>query len=173
MCSDSWLAALVLLVLHQCLGRPLHSLLEGRLVRQVVANLLRAVGVEDHADNAAGPRIVILSHPRVQVLAQELLLSVSCADIGDLFRCDACGRRLLLGGAGHGHLWHWHLRQCCGLGWLLLLRGTASKRGEATLVDGDALLGRLLVTAWVLLLLILLSSIAMVVLSVLLLVLSL
>ena len=170
MCSDSWLAALVLLVLYQCLGRPLHSLLEGLLVRQVVANLLRAVGVEDHADDAAGPRIVILSHPRVQVLAQELLLSVSCANIGDDFRCDACGRRLLLGG-GHGHLWHWHLRHCCGLGWLLW--GAASKRGEATLVDGDALLGRLLVTAWVLLLLILLSSIAMVVLSVLLLVLSL
>ena len=55
----------------------------------------------------------------------------------------------------------------------MLLWGAASKRGEATLVDGDALLGRLLVTAWVLLLLILLSSIAMVVLSVLLLVLSL
>ena len=172
MCSDSWLAALVLLVLHQCLGRPLHSLLEGLLVRQVVANLLRAVGVEDHADNAAGPRIVILSHPRVQVLAQELLLSVSCADIGDLFRCDACDHRLLLAG-WHGHLWHWHLRNCCGLGWLLLLWGAASKRGEAALVDGDALLGRLLVTAWVLLLLIILSSIAMVVLSVLLLVLSL
>ena len=88
MCSDSWLAALVLLVLHQCLGRPLHSLLEGLLVRQVVANLLRAVGVEDHADDAAGPGIVILPHPRVQVLAQELLLSFGSWDYFNSFSCD-------------------------------------------------------------------------------------
>ena len=116
-----------------------------------------------------------MGHPRVQVLAQELLLSVRCADVGDLLRCDATGRWLLLGG-WHGHLWHWHLRHlrhCSGGLGCLLIWGAASKRGEATLVDGDALLGRLLVTAWVLLLLVLLSTIAIVVLSVLLLVLSL
>ena len=124
------------------------------------------------------------------MLAQELFLGVGVADIGDDFRSDDANRwlRLLLLGDWYRHLWHsswnWHCSRCCRLLQRRLLlwddgdgaASSATKRGEATLVYGDALLGwhlLLITAAWVLLLLIMRSLIAMVVLSVLLLVLSL
>eukprot|EP00353_Schmidingerella_taraikaensis_P019046 CAMPEP_0185623052 /NCGR_PEP_ID=MMETSP0436-20130131/59609_1 /TAXON_ID=626734 ORGANISM="Favella taraikaensis, Strain Fe Narragansett Bay" /NCGR_SAMPLE_ID=MMETSP0436 /ASSEMBLY_ACC=CAM_ASM_000390 /LENGTH=193 /DNA_ID=CAMNT_0028264945 /DNA_START=301 /DNA_END=883 /DNA_ORIENTATION=- len=109
--------------------------LEGRVAVEVVDDLLGRVGVEDHADDAAGELVVDSSHPHVEVLTQEILLGLGVAHGRDHLDRDRIGLLLRL---GHWH-WHWHRRS---LSWLGLLGrgGLATKGGEGGLVDSDALL---------------------------------
>jgi len=105
--------------------------LESGVIRQVLTDLLRVVGVKDHADDAAGALLVDCRDLRVEVLAQELLLGSGVTQGGDRLWRDDCLLR-------HGHrdwhaTWDGHLRGCLPTeGW------------ERCVVDGDALLSWLL-----------------------------
>ena len=112
---------------------------------EVLDNLLLLVGVEDHADDATGKVGLDRRDFDVQVLAEEVLLSIVVTSSEDLLHGDA---HLLLGLLNISHWllllllnidWLGHLDR---LSWLLSWDGlsVATHGGEAGLVDGDALL---------------------------------
>jgi len=94
--------------------------------------MLRVVGIEDHAHDAAGALLVDSSDLGVEVLAQELLLGSGVTQGGDRLWRDGCLLR-------HGHCGDWHAT------WNgHLRRWLSAKLWERCRVDGDALLSWLL-----------------------------
>lgn len=117
--------------------RTLNRLLERCVVVQIFKDLLARVGVQDHADNAAGQFLVNGGHLDVEVFAEEVLLLLRATTL-----CYHLHRNHLLLGLLLLLDWHWH-RLGCLLAWLLGRgRLSAAESWEARLVYGDALLLR-------------------------------
>ena len=118
----------------ECLHGLGNAGLEHGLVVEVGQNLVLSVGVEDHANDAAGEDLIVGSDSRVEVLSELLLLLLGRGKCiqgllskGGPGGCLVGERHLLSGLVGHGHL--------------LLGGGCAAKGRESRAqVNGDLLL---------------------------------